>query len=103
MFRIGFIVLILILPWSIRNYMTFNKIIPFTTSVGLNLYRGNNPLSIGEWGDEKIFESLNKIKTKEIEIAMNEIYMDQVIKYVKQNPIPVLKNCVNKGSLLLDF
>ncbi len=45
------IIILFILPWQFRNYKIFNEFVPFTTSSGLNFYRGHNPYEIGAWGD----------------------------------------------------
>jgi hypothetical protein len=36
-----------ILPWTIRNAVVFNRLIPFKTSFGLNLWMGNNANATG--------------------------------------------------------
>ena len=81
------IIILFILPWQIRNYAVFNKIIPFTTSVGLNLYRGHNPYNIGNWGDENIYAQLYSIRNdKDYEIKMNDLYMQETFKSITENP-----------------
>jgi len=39
--------LLMILPWTVRNHHVFNKIIPVRTGFWLNLYLGNNPDATG--------------------------------------------------------
>ena len=45
---------VVLLPWVIRNYATFQRIIPVTSSGGYNLWRGHNPDATGTgrwaWG-----------------------------------------------------
>lgn len=38
---------IVILPWTIRNYLVFHRVIVLKTSFGLNLWMGNNPNATG--------------------------------------------------------
>jgi Gpi18-like mannosyltransferase len=38
-----------ITPWTVRNYVVFNKIIPFRSNFGLELWLGNNPLVPDLW------------------------------------------------------
>ena len=81
------IILIFILPWQIRNYVLFEEIIPFTTSAGLNLYRGHNPYYIGNWGDDSLNAQFRSIKDDEnYEVKMNYIYLENAIKSIKENP-----------------
>jgi 4-amino-4-deoxy-L-arabinose transferase-like glycosyltransferase len=89
---IFFIMIILILPWSIRNYLTFNELMPLSSNFGLNLYRGNNPHGIGSWGDDEIKEKISRLSSKNLEVELNNIYKGEVISYVKDNPIDVIKN-----------
>jgi hypothetical protein len=48
--KIALITFLFFLPWPLRNYIVFKKIIPLTTSSGINLYRGHNEDGI-EAGD----------------------------------------------------
>ena len=81
------IIILFILPWQIRNYAVFNKIIPFTTSAGLNLYRGHNPYNIGNWGDDNIYAQLYSIRNdSDYEIKMNDLYMQETFKSIVENP-----------------
>ncbi len=89
---ISFIVITSLLPWVYRNYTIFNRVIPMTTSGGLNLYRGHNPYQPGIWADEKIADSLNKLAVhKDYEIKMNDFYFAQALNSIKENPLHGLK------------
>jgi 4-amino-4-deoxy-L-arabinose transferase-like glycosyltransferase len=33
---------LVLLPWAVRNYRTFDRVIPFTTHGGITFYQGNN-------------------------------------------------------------
>ena len=91
-------VILLLFPWGLRNYLTFHKFVPLTTSFGLNLYRGNNPIDIGYWGDEKI---INNIKGDDsFELNMNGAYKDSALSFIKNNPLGVIKNA---GTKFVDF
>ncbi len=39
--------LMVLTPWTVRNYLVFERIIPFKTSFGLNFWLGNNPNATG--------------------------------------------------------
>jgi 4-amino-4-deoxy-L-arabinose transferase-like glycosyltransferase len=81
------IVFLFILPWQIRNYVVFEKVIPLTTSSGLNFYRGHNPYSIGFWGDDKLLTELQSMrKYKDYEVRMNEVYWKSALSSIKENP-----------------
>ena len=39
--------LVIVAPWSIRNYLAFHRFIPFTSGFSYNLFMGNNELATG--------------------------------------------------------
>lgn len=81
------IIILIILPWQVRNYVVFDKIIPFTTSSGLNLYRGHNPYDIGLWGDDSLFARIRSVRNEEdFEVKMNDIYLESAFTSIKENP-----------------
>lgn len=81
------IIILIILPWQVRNYIVFDKIIPITTSSGLNLYRGHNPYDIGEWGDDSLFAQIRSVRNEEdFEVKMNDIYLESAFTSIKENP-----------------
>ncbi|MEO8358934.1 MAG: glycosyltransferase family 39 protein [Vicinamibacteria bacterium] len=44
--------IVVVAPWTIRNWMQFGAFIPVSTGGGLNLYQGNTTLTRGEVYDE---------------------------------------------------
>lgn len=44
------IVFLACLPWTIRNYRVFHALVPLRSTLGLQLWLGNNPYYIHEWG-----------------------------------------------------
>jgi 4-amino-4-deoxy-L-arabinose transferase-like glycosyltransferase len=41
--------LCVVMPWSIRNYLTFNAVIPVSSGMGAGLWMGSDPHSRGSW------------------------------------------------------
>lgn len=39
--------LIIVMPWTVRNYMVFNKFIFIKSTIGFNFWVGNNPYATG--------------------------------------------------------
>ncbi|MCX6156119.1 MAG: hypothetical protein NT007_18375 [Candidatus Kapabacteria bacterium] len=77
-----------LLPWQLRNYYTFNKIIPLTSASGINLYRGNNPYYDAFWEDDKIAITLKEIPmNKNFEIARDSVFMSEALKSIKSKGI----------------
>ncbi len=43
--------LVIVSPWTIRNYMLFHKFVLVSANAGMNLYEGNNPVATGEFSE----------------------------------------------------
>lgn len=71
-------------PWVIRNQQVFHEFIPFSTTGGLNLYRGNNEIMIGGWHNFNTLEKLSNFKgdTSRIELFLNDIYKKETVSYI---------------------
>jgi dolichyl-phosphate-mannose-protein mannosyltransferase len=78
---------IFLTPWVIRNQQTFKEFIPFSTTGGLNLYRGSNEIMIGGWHNFNTLEKLNNFKgdTSKIELFLDEMYKEEVFNYLKSD------------------
>jgi hypothetical protein len=71
-------------PWAIRNYVVFNEFIPFSTSGGLNLYRGNNAIEIGGWHNVHTLSKIHSFSgdTSKIELFLNKMYKEEAFDYL---------------------
>ena len=98
-------VLILALsPWVVRNYLVFDEFIPFTTSVGLNLYRGNNAGEFGDWGDNATNREARLIAhDKKFEIGYNNVFWQNARSYILDHPIQTVVNTIQKTINLWIF
>jgi len=41
--------LLIVVPWTIRNYLTFDAVIPISAGIGAGLWMGSDSLSWGRW------------------------------------------------------
>ena len=83
------ITLITISPYLIRNIVVFEKII-IIKSLGLNLWKGNNPKSTvegyGEF-DNELIKKINSIpKNKYYGINYDNVFLEQAKKNIKEDP-----------------
>lgn len=83
---IGAVTIALLLPWSIRNAMVFDTVVPMTTSFGLNLYRGNNTDYIGSFGTTEIMAELRELDKENFEPEMNALYREYAFDYIAEHP-----------------
>ncbi len=95
---LGVISLVVILPWTIRNYYTFDRVVLITTSLGLNLHKGHNPVLDGSgWHNgtdelpiyitDELGEKIEKVPfDRKFEINVNDISLNDAFEYIKANP-----------------
>ncbi len=91
------VVLCLLLPWSIRNYIVFDEIVPLTTNAGYNLYRGTHLLI----GQNTSYEGVDSVhygvpRDNNYEIHCNEKFLEATVKTYQTEQIMVLTNYVKK-------
>lgn len=106
------ITLLIISPYLVRNFKIFDTI-ALTKSTGFNLLKGNNPKSrvegISMWYGYDIVPELeivlNEVKPSyKYDLLSDKIFLDQAIKFLKENPYHYAKLYVKKfiSYLFLD-
>jgi 4-amino-4-deoxy-L-arabinose transferase-like glycosyltransferase len=92
--QIILIVSLVVSPYMIRNYFHFNSVI-LVKSLGFNLWKGNNELSLVEGYEEynnikfKKLKSniLNLEETKNYEINRDKLFMNEAKNYLINDPV----------------
>lgn len=87
-FVICFSFVIIISPWTIRNYLVHNRFIFLTTITGRVFLFGNNPLARGGWGRDFFkspYYNPEIFKGKD-EVTLSRIYFKEGIKYLLAQP-----------------
>ena len=92
--------LIIISPWTIRNYIVFGKIIPVTTSAGYNFYTGH--------GDAVTTIEYNRrvnslTEDSSFEIKKSDIGYETAFKYIKEDPAEDLRESLSRIADLWIF
>jgi 4-amino-4-deoxy-L-arabinose transferase-like glycosyltransferase len=80
----GAICALMVLPWSIRNYVAFHEVIPVSAGMGAGLWMGSDPLSRGSWPmpperEQAIWESAG-ITPLPYAHAMYEVSTDRFLR-----------------------
>ncbi|MGH7181574.1 MAG: ArnT family glycosyltransferase [Nitrospiraceae bacterium] len=76
--------LLVVLPWTLRNYRAFDLVIPVSAGVGAGLWMGSDPLSRGSWPmsyetETKIWESAG-ITPLPYPHAMFDVSTDRILR-----------------------
>jgi hypothetical protein len=82
-------VIVVLVPWGIRNYQIFHKAIPVRSGLGLELYIGNNGYSTS-WVNRDLHPNHNAAEQSEYERAGEIAYMEhkreQAVDYIRAHP-----------------
>jgi hypothetical protein len=83
------VVVLCCVPWTIRNYLTFHSVVPLRSTLGLQLWVGNNPEARVIWLGEQ--HPINNISERREYIERGEIaYMSDkrtnAIRYMVSHP-----------------
>lgn len=88
-----------ILPWTLRNYATFGRIIPTSANSGIAFFHANNPDARGE-GNYKVTLNFRKRHLREDQslttIASNDAGWREGFAFVRSNPTAFLRLIPNK-------
>ena len=91
--------LIVITPWTVRNYELFHKLIPVRSGLGLELYIGNNGYDLS-WVNRDLHPNHNAAEQSEYERDGEIAYMNHkqhlAIDYIKAHPAWYAKMTVRR-------
>lgn len=84
--------LLVLTPWTLRNYHVFGRFVPLTTGGGYNLCRGHNEKAIETTQPfrppKELNEKIAKLPyTKDYEVRRDNIYRDEALTFIRENPI----------------
>ena len=102
------ITLILVSPYLIRNYKTFG-VVTIAKAEGYDLWKGNNPRAkaegyYGEIIPEKLKIDIGNLKpTKDYDVKIDELFKNQAISYIAENPLNYIKLYFSKFFAFLFF
>ena len=103
--------LVVLSPWMIRNYLTFDKVIIGSTSGGFNLWRGNNPFATGTswrangravWTTDTMWREMLPLGevTPDIESRYHEYHLAKAKAYIAESPGRFVAMALKKSALL---
>lgn len=81
------LVILFIIPWTVRNYMVFNQFLLLNSNSGYALYASNNPNLGNKWDSDKVVipipDELAGLNEAEIDRALLKLS----IQYVIEDPV----------------
>jgi 4-amino-4-deoxy-L-arabinose transferase-like glycosyltransferase len=89
-----------VLPWTVRNYVAFNDLIPVSAGLGAGLWMGSDPASRGSWPmpferEQAIWDSAG-ISPLPHAYAMYEVPVDRILRHhgrerIQADPLAYLR------------
>jgi hypothetical protein len=89
------LMLIILMPWSSRNYALFGELVLTSTSGGANLWMGNNPTTTGFYQSPPDYAGMN-------EVQLNRRLGNEAVAYIKQAPAAFATRTVVKALRLYE-
>jgi hypothetical protein len=98
-----FCTLLIVAPWTWRNYRTFDAFVPVSANSGLNLYLGNSPNAGANTGVNVERSDLLQAVQGMNEIDTDRSYRDRACHWIRSNPVAALKLYVAKSLNYFNF
>jgi hypothetical protein len=101
----------IIAPWTIRNYVAFDRFILTSSNGGFNFYRGNNPGTTGSawtpdgkvfWGSDAQWQQAEASMASggTFEKAVSTIFYNDAVDWIRAHPADALILALKKGAIL---
>ncbi len=97
---IGIAILIslaIVAPWTLRNYVTFHKLVLVSANSGMNLFEGNNPVATGEFSalpptpeSQKLFAEVSEYQNTHDGIDIDRYRFQHAEQWIFTHPSEVL-------------
>jgi len=97
------VALAIVLPWTVRNYVVFQRLVFVSANGGYNLWLGNNPSTSGEfklkpWNEETIaqWKAVEAYSRSHDIIAYDALFEQFAVDYIFSHPVETLRNAAKK-------
>jgi len=102
------IAVVTIFPWSLRNYVLFNEIIPVARGGGAILWHATHPAGFVEWQGTSEYEPAKSLikdldfTKEETHLYLNKILLKEGLRNIKLHPFIYMKSCtMHLGRFLI--
>ena len=89
-------VVLIVSPWTYRNYVVLSSIVPVTNTSGVSLYVGNNPTATGGY-----VPAADALIAQHGEVAANKLAMNLAITWIREHPTQFVALMLPKQVLFL--
>ncbi|MDD5430718.1 MAG: glycosyltransferase family 39 protein [Candidatus Pacebacteria bacterium] len=96
----GFMVFLVLLPWTIRNYNIFHAFIPTNEATGFNLLAGNHS---GATGEQDPYPALEQYVQELGYVGANNRATKEALNFVAGSPLEFIKLTAYRASIYFSF
>jgi 4-amino-4-deoxy-L-arabinose transferase-like glycosyltransferase len=79
-------IILLITPWTIRNYLVYNQFLPLNSNAGYAFYASNNPNLGTDWRNELVVIPVPKELVGKNEAVLNEALTEKGLEFIISDP-----------------
>jgi hypothetical protein len=101
-------------PWTIRNYLVFDKFIPVSANGSFNFWRGNNEVTNGSpltergdpfWSTDELWLKAEQQFAKGVDFENNfsAIYREAAFQWIEKHPAETASLALKKGIIFWSF
>jgi 4-amino-4-deoxy-L-arabinose transferase-like glycosyltransferase len=80
------IVTLMIVPWTIRNYLVFHQLLPLNSNAGYALYASNNPGLGTDWDNNKVVVPIPEELKGQNEAELNKALTQRGVEFIFADP-----------------
>jgi 4-amino-4-deoxy-L-arabinose transferase-like glycosyltransferase len=104
--------IVVLFPWSVRNYELHGRVIPVSTFAGPSLLLGNNPYSHGttrlgagfdDWFERQVEDRTGKTREELTEAEWSEVSGQIALDYISEHRGKWLSNLFRKAQVMLVY
>ena len=97
------LVVLFIVPWTVRNYKVFDQFLLLNSNSGYALYASNNPNLGKKWDSEKVVVPIPDELTGFNEAELDRALLKQAIQFVIEDPVRYLILTFSKAPEFFKF
>jgi 4-amino-4-deoxy-L-arabinose transferase-like glycosyltransferase len=97
------VIVLLIVPWTIRNYLIYDQFLPLNSNAGYALYASNNPNLTTDWQNEEVVVPIPAELTGQNEAELNNALTRMGIEFIAADPIRYLRLNLDKSLEYFKF
>ncbi len=97
------VMVLLIAPWTIRNYVVFQHFLPINSNAGYALYASNHPHLGTQWSNENIVVPVPEELSGQNEAQLNDALSQKAVEFMLADPQRYLLLTMNKTLEFFKF